>query len=243
MRIGICEDNRDLKQQLQNQVEEYYSGRWSCQIDSFESGEQLWFRYQSEEQPYDLLFLDIELSGNMDGLDVAREIRSLSDNVTIVILTAFRKYALAGYDVHPYKYLLKPVSRDKLHQVLDEIQSRLILSWNDCLNMPVPGGFWRLPYAEILFMESKGHYVLIHTRNHIYRRHAKLTDVKTFCDGRFLCCHKSYLVNADRIKQIINRYTVILLDNGKQIPISEKKRNEFIKQLVEYDRRYDTIRA
>lgn len=241
MRIAICEDDMQtclqLTDLLATQDEPIH------QIKTYHSGDSLWFDYQGYKQPFDLIILDIELPGELNGLSVAKKIRAVGDNVPIVILTAFEKYALEGYEIRPFHYLVKPVQKQKLLKIIEQIEIRLNTYWNDCLNLSVQGGFWRIPFDDIFYLESRAHNVFIHTRDKIYKHYCKLSEILDLCDERFVYAHKSYAVNADMIREISGRYTTISLEDGSKVPISQQKKGDFIKSLMEYDRSFGTIRA
>lgn len=241
MRIAICEDDKQICEQLYGLLTMQKNS--THQIKMYHSGDSFWFDYQGYQQPFDLIIMDIEMPGELNGISVAKKIRAKGDNVPIVILTAFIKYALDGYEVRPFHYLVKPIQKQKMFEIIEEIENRLNTYWNDCLNLSVQGGFLRIPFDDIVYLESRAHNVFIHTRQDKYKLYRKLDDVLDLCDERFLYAHKSYAVNADMIREISGRYTTIFLEDGNKIPISQQKKGDFIKSLMKYDRNYGTIRA
>lgn len=244
MRIAICEDDISLCSQLVEWLKSALPEDTTCQqIKAYHSADHLWFDYQGLIRSFDLIILDIELPGTLNGLDAAKKIRAMKDNVPIVILTAFTKYALAGYEVQPFHYLTKPVRKQKLLDIVGQVSSRLNVYWNDCLNLSVQGGFLRIPFDDILYIESRGHNVYIHTRQDKHKLYRKMDEILDLCDERFLYSHKSYAVNADMIKQIESRYTSIILRDGSKIPISQQKKASFVESLIKYDRTACAIQA
>ena len=244
MRIAICEDDVLLCSQLAEWLRTKPGPDASCRkIKTYHTGDHFWFDYQESSKPFDLILLDIEMPGALNGLEVAKRIRTMDDQVPIVILTAFTKYALAGYEVQPFQYLVKPVEEQKMLQIVEQVENKLYLYWRNCLNVPVQGGFLRIPFGDITYLESRAHNVYIHTRKQTYKLYRKLEDILELCDNRFLYSHKSYAVNADMIRQIESRYSSITLQDGTQIPISQPRKGAFIQSLALYDQMYETIQA
>lgn len=244
MRIGICEDDRDLRHALRQMLMERAPSGVD-QIKMYNSGDALWFDYQDYICPFDLLILDIEMPGKLNGLDVARKIRGMGDPVKILILTSHKEYALVGYGVRPFNFLVKPVCREELYENIRNVEEQLRVTWGDCLNLQMAGGLMRIPFDDILYLESKRHHVYIHMRTtgEPLKHYGKLADVLERCDERFLCPHKSYAVNADKIQKIGDRYKKIFIFGGREIPISQQRKKEFIRALTRYDLNYRTIRA
>lgn len=70
----------------------------------------------------DVAFLDIEIFG-MNGLELAKKIRELSCGAKIIFVTGYPQYALEAYSVHAKGYLLKPVSKERMREELDELKA------------------------------------------------------------------------------------------------------------------------
>lgn len=242
MRIGICEDNRELCDHIAQLCRSHADAPETTSVRRFYSADALWLDYSSGAPPYDLLFLDIELPGALNGLELAAQLRSRGDNAAIVLLTAFDKYALEGYRVQPYTYLLKPVDEATLLDVIRAVGRQLRKKRSHYLNWQTRDGMLRIPYDEVFYLESRNHAVLVHTLSEQYKQYCKLSDLWDCCDDRFIQCHKSYLVNADKIRQIKKSSSAILLQNGSEIPISKSKRRDFLRTLLEYDRSHEIPR-
>ena len=96
MRIAVCDDEQCFLNYFRGIVNRLYN-RLDIITDEFSSGEELLksFRYKA----YDLVFLDIEMPA-MDGITLARKLRELSSDVSIVFLTGHIEYAIKGYEVN-----------------------------------------------------------------------------------------------------------------------------------------------
>ena len=120
MRIAICDDEEIYRIELKTVLDKLLINV-DYNIDTFDDGRQLMESFN--KTPYDLVFLDIEMPA-VDGITLAKSIRSKSENVFIVFLTGHIEYALEGYEVNALRYLTKPVDIDKLKEVIRYIQEK-----------------------------------------------------------------------------------------------------------------------
>ena len=94
------------------------SRKITAEVILYESAEE--FLFKNETFLYDVVFLDIAMR-QMNGVELARAIRQKDKNLPIAFLTADRTFAIEGYEVHAVRYLLKPVTAEKLGSLLDEL--------------------------------------------------------------------------------------------------------------------------
>ena len=118
-RIVCCDDSdADLLQLTGylSELEEHYP----IQIFTYTNGIDLIKDYQ-KKQFYDLLILDMRMN-EMNGIEVAEEIRKVDDSLPILIVTATIDYAVEGYRVNAFRYLVKPVVKEDLESDIRTIQ-------------------------------------------------------------------------------------------------------------------------
>lgn len=151
-------------------------------ICSFPSAEA--FLFQCEEtQDFDILLLDIEM-GAMNGVDLAKKIRCRNDAVQIVFITGYPDFIAEGYEVAALHYLMKPVSYEKLHAVLDcaaanlgKTEKRLCVTYDRSTDL--------VPLSQILYVEAQKQYVLIHTPDKTYRMKRSFAETVAELDEFF----------------------------------------------------------
>ena len=94
-------------------------------------------------------------------------------------------------------------------------------------------GLVRIRQNEIVYLESDGHRITIHTTGgdyHIYRRLGEFED--DLSESGFLRIHKSFLVNISFVRQI-RRYSMTL-ENGIVLPVSKMKYMDIKKQIMHF---------
>lgn len=118
MNIAICDDEilftRELSSLLTHWAEK---NDFSLTLYPYSNGDDLLTALRTI--PVDLIFLDI-IMPLLNGIDTAREIRSMGLTVPVIFLTSSREFALDSYDVKAFHYLLKPINTLKLFSVMDD---------------------------------------------------------------------------------------------------------------------------
>lgn len=113
----------------------------------------------------DALFLDIAMPG-INGLSLLENIRSYNQELSVVYITAYDKYIKEAIKLNVYTYLLKPVDREEVAEVVDNLlelkQSRDTPNINK-LKLPVKGGYIYIKPEELLMLEAEGNYTRLKT--------------------------------------------------------------------------------
>ena len=160
IRIGVVEDDPascqlvlDYLNRYQQENDEQFT------VSVFDDGARIVEKYTPV---YDILLLDIEMS-EMDGMAAARRIRERDDKVVIVFITAAPQYAISGYEVRALSYLLKPLPWFAFSQELKKSIDMVRRNGDDSMLIDTSNGQMRLNLADILYLESIRHTIVIHT--------------------------------------------------------------------------------
>lgn len=172
----------------------------------------------------DVIFLDIHLP-KLKGLDF---IRTLKTPPQIIITTAFREYALDGYELNVVDYLLKPVSLSRFIGAVNKLKVKgQAISTNETttINSTEENFFLininkkkiKIYLDEVLFIESKKEYINIITSTDTYLAKYQLTDIEAQLNKlSFMRIHRSFIVSMKKIKA----YTATDVEiSGFKIPI------------------------
>lgn len=195
MRIAICEDNREHMEILeemincwaQKEAEQIVIGR-------YQSAEQFLF-CMKDEPHFDLAFLDIQMS-KINGLQLARMIREEDRLIFLVFTTALKKYALRGYEVSAFRYLIKPLRQDEVFQTLAKTRLMLQDRKRDAIIVTQGDESRRIFREDIYYIEMDNHHIILHLKEETIRFKAKLKEFETqFREPQFCKCHRSYIVN------------------------------------------------
>lgn len=225
-KIAVCDDEEAVAAQVKELITE-----WNPSVDvvCFSSGEELLENYQS----YEAVFLDIDMAG-MNGIETGKAIRKMDKDTKIVYLTAYRDYVSGAFGVHAFQYLLKPVNKKAIWNVLEEIfrymksaEKKIILDFHTV------DGTLCLPVESIYFFEYENRKIRIVTDKEQYYMADKIGNVaKRMDEFGFSMPHQSFVVNMFHVKNVKNQQ--IFLDNGMEIPLSQKKQKIWKQELMEY---------
>ena len=161
------DDEETALLQLKNAVSAWAAQRQhSIDLAAFSSAERFLFAY-AENRAFDILLLDVEMEG-MSGLELARQLRRDGLRAEIIFITSHFELCGEGYEVDALHYLIKPVSGERLHTVLDRAAQRLSVEAPSIV-ISCEGETVKLPEQEILYIEAFLHYIAIYTANHEYR--------------------------------------------------------------------------
>ncbi|MCR5503819.1 MAG: LytTR family DNA-binding domain-containing protein [Lachnospiraceae bacterium] len=177
------------------------------------------------EPRYDLYLLDISPGRGTD-LDLAGRIRAIGDTSPMILISSDASDAIAGYKVRADDYLLKPVTQD----VLDEALTRLLKIRKTVLFRTREGSLRPIETGSIIWAEAFVHHTEIHTEKDVCTIRALLSEViAALHDGRFLRCHRSYMINLDHVTDLGK--SAITMADGRKIPISRGTISEVAKAM------------
>lgn len=191
------------------------------------------------EQNIELIFLDINMP-EISGLSFAK---SINRNIKIIFTTAYREYAVDGFDLQAVDYLLKPISFDRLLQsvkkYLDENQSVRSNNVIDESQEKANHFFVRserkmikISYDDILYIESISDYIKINLKGKSVITRETLTNIEAkLPKSEFLRTHRSFLVATKAIESFTSEFVEI---NERQIPVSRSYKDETLKRLGNY---------
>lgn len=236
MKITILEDSMLESERLKNGIKKYAQlYNWDIDIDDYRTGEDFFLKNTDclNVQP-SAFFLDIQM-GNMNGIEVAKELRRIGYKGIIIFLTAFREYVFHGYEVRALNYLLKPINEKNLFLCLDEIAKELSNNtyiYRNKLNIV------SIPYTDILTFSSRLHYVDILTvSGKCYEQMSSLSKIIQHLPSEFIRTHRSYIVNMAHIYRISSG--TIELSNHLTTQIARSYYKDVINSFSKYTTRFD----
>jgi len=215
-KIAICDDNPTDTEYVSSIVNTWaLAQNHLVKIQTFPSAEAFLFQY-AEEKDYDILLLDIEM-GEMNGVELAKQIRKSKNPVQIIFITGFPDFMAEGYDVSALHYLMKPISGEKLSLVLNRAVENLAKK-EKYLSIFFERELDMVPLSQIMYIEAQKQYVSIHGVEKVYRMKTSLTEIEKLLDSYFFKCQRSYIVNLCYILRI--KTNSVVLKNGEEVPIS-----------------------
>lgn len=221
--VAICEDDPVQIQALLNLMTKYQELRPDLEVvtENFASGGELLDSLEARHF-YDIFLLDI-LMPELNGIDLARELRLRGEEAPLIFLTSSADYALDAFDVNATQYLLKPVKEDKLFSILNKLVSSLDKEEERFLFVSTPERIVKIPLSSIICVESIWRTIQVYlvdgrkiSSKTIRVPFASVIDV-LFQDSRFLYAHKSFVLNMAQVNELTG--SSFIMKNGIEVPI------------------------
>ena len=220
IRIALCDDDLPFLQHLHQAAGQWFADHqipFSC--TDFSSAKLLLDSLQTIR--FDLFFLDIEMP-EMDGMQLAKQIRETLPDSVILFLTSHDEFAPDGYRVQALRYLSKQTWKKFLNEALSAAMAQLEKQESGSLAVSHYGNLQRIPYREILYIRHIARYCQIVTRAgktiQDERGIKKLFEI--IGDERFIFIDRGAFINLDYIQRIENGQAV--MTNNDSLPISRR---------------------
>lgn len=227
--IAIVEDEEMYSNQLNDYIERYCKESGiNMKVDFFTDGDEIVQNYSGD---YDIILMDIQMRF-MDGMTAAEKIREMDREVIIMFITNMIQYAIRGYQVDALDYMVKPVEYFSFSQKLSKAIERVKPDHYRYIEVTTSNGWRKLDINQILYVESRGHYLNIETQKGVFQTRGTMKGAEEALEPHGFCrIHKGYLVNMKYVEEVRENNCILGL---RQIPISRVKRKDFMEKLTNY---------
>lgn len=229
IKIAIVEDEAMYAKQLEEFLHQYEAENHEAfDITIYSDGDQIVNKYKSQ---FDIILMDVEMKF-MDGMSAAEEIRKMDSEVVIIFITNMAQYAIRGYAVDALDYVLKPVSYFAFSQRLNRAIERMKKREAKVIMVNIKGGMVRINIANIYYIESQGHTLILHTILGDYETTGKMKEMDEKLSGMNFCRgNKGYLINLQHVDWIQDNCAVV---KGEELVLSRARKKEFMEALTRY---------
>lgn len=177
----------------------------------------------------DIVFLDIEMP-EMTGIEL---LSNLDNPPKIIIVSAYERYALQGYEFNVVDYLLKPVSFDRflksVNRVYDQLQSKQ-KEGEDYIFVKSGKILKKIIFKEILFIQGMENYAVIQTTSTKEIVYTTLKQIYDLLPQHFFQqVHRSYIVNLDRVNTIEGNQLNV---DSYKIPVARNFRDKIFNLIL-----------
>lgn len=229
MKIAICDDDWNMQQTLRTFIDQTYQDL-DMLVEGFSSGEALVAAIKKQTQAYELILLDIEMFG-MDGIETAKQVRQLLPDCYIVFITSHAEFALTGYEVQAFRYLMKPLKAEKLTEAISAVRAEL--ADQRMLHVEDGGEEAMLRLKDVLYVEAQDKRVRVVSASATYSDRRSMNEMVELVKGEdFYRVHRSVLINL-RYVAAMDASSVKLV-NGDTVPISRLRKNAFKRAFQAY---------
>ena len=223
MRIVLCDDDKAFVQQLCKVLQEYFQEiRTKCpEIAYFYSGETL----LADTGAKDIVFLDIEMNG-IDGICVGSVLKKENPESIIFIITSYAEYLDEAMRFHVFRYLSKPLDKQRLFRNLKDAIS-IYMASTVKIAIETKEGIHAVWASKVILVEAQGRKVMIHTVGQDYQSVQNIRYwAETLCEKCFYQTHRSFTVNMEYVDDF-DRTVISLCQNRLQAYLTRRKYNDF----------------
>ena len=233
MRIAVVDDEYVFRKQITEEIASLY-GREDVSCFHYADGEEI-IRSFNNGFELDAVFLDIEMK-NVDGMEAARKIRAVNKDIPIVFMTSHTEMAMDGYEVQAFRFLGKPVEREKLRQTLQDLEKKLKV--DEKIVLVKDGEQIVNSISALIYVEASNNSTRFVFPIQTVELRMKFKEACELVDNSskdFYKCHRSYYINLGHVKKMAA--AEVTMDNGQVLPVARSASAEAKQKLFEYVRR------
>lgn len=229
IRIAIVDDEKQIRKQIFAMISKYFiDNALECKVLPFSDGQEL----IDSGLKFDIIFMDIEMK-NVNGIQAAQHIRKSDMNVPIVYITGYVDYWRRAYKVHAFDFISKPASQEQIDNVLNDFFSTVYKKNKAKISLATDDGMLLVNLDEIRYfnIKEKKKVVLSNLTGKNIIVKENIGDIyERLNKDMFFMPHRCCIVNFRYVKEV-TKDRLIIMDNGDFFPLSQRKKQEFMKLL------------
>lgn len=238
MIIGICDDEKNVRSVIESYIRKVDD---ACNILHFANGEEV-LKYVGQGKRLDVIYLDIDLKGSPDGMEVASRLKSkqiergigASALPLIIFVTGIPERMPEAFGVRAFQFLVKPIEEKIFYSVYEEAkkaaQNAPKAHQNKRISVNSKGVKSTIIISDILYIESKGRKMVFHTKSKPFEIYGTVADIRKELDESFYQIHRSFIVNMSYITDYTRNS--VKMTTGIIVPMSKHKYGEFVRDYA-----------
>ncbi len=231
--IAILDDSFEVSATLKNKIKNLYPDN-DLKIQAFHTPDQLSEFLSGKEQMWGILFIDIVL-GKENGITQAIRYRQQSNLWKTVFITGYTDYLSDIFKAEPDGLLFKPIDDAHLKETLQTLIAKIESEDSKYILVDVVrGGTNKLKCSDIVYIESKGRILHLHTMDQTFLTYSKLVEFLPKLPKTFIRTHNSYIVNLQHVQNF--QENKLTMSDHSVIPVSRSYKSvikeSFFEQML-----------
>lgn len=228
--IAIVEDSKEEMRQLTAFLKRYQEEKPDIEftISKFTDGDEICENFQCQ---YDVILMDIQMK-RTDGLKAAEYLRRFDDRVEIIFITNCTQYAICGYKVRAFNYIIKPMSYTVFSAEADRFISSVAKRREEYIIISLRSSTVRLALNEIIYVECIKHKIIFHTKDKDFEIFGTMRDYESRLEkSNFFRCNSGYLINLMMVNGVKDEIVSV---GGYELKISRPRKKQFMEKLASF---------
>lgn len=173
-----------------------------------------------------VVILDIDLKDTTSGLKIAEIIRKQDKNIYIIFITGHLEFGLVAYKYKTFDYIAKPLTLERLEETIIRLFDDI--SGSNDKYIRLNNNKTIIPENNIKFIQKDGMKLIFHTDTRDYITYNSFNKIQDHLPKQFIRCHKSYIVNVNKITAVDPSKNMISFSNADKCYIGPKYKNNFM---------------
>ncbi|MDE7304192.1 MAG: LytTR family DNA-binding domain-containing protein [Oscillospiraceae bacterium] len=227
MFVAVCDDEKAMQNNLICLLKEYGEKKG---VDFSAAGFENGYDLLRSPRTFEIVFMDYLMEG-INGIETARKIREANGCCAIIFISAYPEAALDSFEVGTFRFLKKPVDKQKLFRALDDYFK--FVDRDKFLTIKTRDGVWKIKISDIIYAEAQGKHTVIRTVKDCKEVFVHLKSIENkLPPQKFVRCHRAYVAGFEHIRSHTNNE--IIFDNGEKAQLGKA----YIKKFKEAFRNY-----
>ena len=234
--IAIIEDSAREEATLASYLERYGEANG-------EEFQVAWFTnagdFLAQRRPFDLIFFDIDLPGQIDGMEAAELLRSYDTETPIIFVTNLAQYAVKGYSVDALDFMVKPVGYHDFSMRMDKAMRLMARRSRRTVTLRTEDGMHIVGVADVVYVEVANHDLIWHLTGQLpgapstQRERGTMKQVEAdLPGGQFVRISNSCLANMAHIEVV--RGDSLAMDTGEVLYFSRSRKRPAMEKIAAY---------
>ena len=219
-RVAVVDDNPVFLEKSKKITGKFFEERkLECEIKTYERANSV-IEEIKERQYFDVFLIDIEMP-DVDGMELARQIRRLYDSPYIIFVTSHVEYSIKGYEYNVWRYIIKENMAENLPQAYESLIEQLKQKKEKFYIVEHPKKLLKILYEDIHYIYKDGKNAVFVTKNNVWSDRKSLEQVmQALNDPMFVRCERGNIANIRHIMTM--KDNVLKMRNGDQLPVSSR---------------------
>ena len=228
----ICDDNLNILTKLSKMLESIFiKNNYEAEVSFASDDADKILEYVCLNKT-DVVVLDINLKSKKTGLELAEAIREKNSDIYIIFTTAHMEYALVAYKFKTFDYIPKPITQERLEETITRL-------YNDIYSQPkkflkIDNKNTIIDASEVNYIKRDGMKLVFCTDSRDYEIYSSFNKVKDTLPENFVRCHKSYIMNVNKVSNIEPVENKIIFDNNSSCDIGPKFKDTIMEVMNNY---------